>query len=238
MVKSSREQIIVASRDLIREKGYAGTSMKDVADRVGLLKGSLYAHVKNKGELVSEILALTYAEIFTDLENTGDWRKDFERALNCLVETLTEGRRCVGFQLAYSYSGMPYELRSAVQAFFDDISSFFVQCLKQGLDEDIAERFTRECVIKVEGATLYLVLERGDAAVQAIKTSILERADGLAMDVPDPEARRLLDATMGDWRWASVTEKKLALRTVEAERELLSARAALAGQIEAESCFR
>ncbi|EAU41865.1 transcriptional regulator (TetR/AcrR family) protein [Fulvimarina pelagi HTCC2506] len=238
MVKSSREQIIIASRDLIREKGYAGTSMQDVAERVGLLKGSLYTHVKNKGELVSEVLALTYAEIFTDVENTGDWRYDFERALGGLVETLTEGRRCIGFQLAYSYSGMPYELRSAVKAFFDDIHAFFIHCLRQGLDDDIAERFARECIIAVEGATLYLVLERGDAAVQAVKVSLLERADGLAMDFPDPEARRLLDATMGDWRWASVAEKTLALRAVKAERNHFTAQCAQTDRVAAENCVR
>ena len=50
-----RDQIVAAAAELFAEAGYHGASMRDIGFRVGLLKGSLYAHVANKRELLLEI---------------------------------------------------------------------------------------------------------------------------------------------------------------------------------------
>ena len=49
-------QIIAVAIELFNEKGFAATSMQDVSDRVGLLKGSLYYYVRSKEDLLFEIL--------------------------------------------------------------------------------------------------------------------------------------------------------------------------------------
>jgi AcrR family transcriptional regulator len=59
-----REQIVAAAAELFSARGYHATSMQDIGQRVGLLKGSLYAHVANKEELLLEILS-TAARRFT-----------------------------------------------------------------------------------------------------------------------------------------------------------------------------
>lgn len=50
-----REEILTAAVNLFHEQGYAGTSMQDIADAVGLLKGSLYYYISSKEELLYEI---------------------------------------------------------------------------------------------------------------------------------------------------------------------------------------
>lgn len=50
------ELILSASTALFNERGFAGTSMQDVSDRVGIQKGSLYYYVKSKEMLLFEIL--------------------------------------------------------------------------------------------------------------------------------------------------------------------------------------
>jgi AcrR family transcriptional regulator len=54
-----REQIITAAASLFAERGYHGASMQDIGERVGMLKGSLYAHVANKEEMLLEIVSTT-----------------------------------------------------------------------------------------------------------------------------------------------------------------------------------
>ncbi len=54
---SRRDQIVQEAAALFAKLGYRGTSMDDIAARVGMLKGSLYAHVANKEEILLEIMS-------------------------------------------------------------------------------------------------------------------------------------------------------------------------------------
>jgi TetR/AcrR family transcriptional regulator, cholesterol catabolism regulator len=49
-------QILDVSSDLFRRKGYTGTSMNDISEAVGLLKGSLYYYIRSKEDLLFGIL--------------------------------------------------------------------------------------------------------------------------------------------------------------------------------------
>ena len=49
------EMIAVAAR-LFSERGYHGTSMQHLAEALGLLRGSLYAHIGSKEELLFEVV--------------------------------------------------------------------------------------------------------------------------------------------------------------------------------------
>lgn len=61
---SRRDQIVAAAAELFGARGYHGTSMQDIGERVGMLKGSLYVHVANKEEMLLEIVS-TAARRFT-----------------------------------------------------------------------------------------------------------------------------------------------------------------------------
>jgi TetR/AcrR family transcriptional regulator, cholesterol catabolism regulator len=50
-----REAIIDAALMLFQRQGYSNTSMQDIADAVGLLKGSLYYYIDSKEDLLYEI---------------------------------------------------------------------------------------------------------------------------------------------------------------------------------------
>ncbi len=238
MAKTSRAEIIAAARDLIRDKGYAGTSMKDVAEQVGLLKGSLYSHFASKEELVPEVLGLTFDEIFSEMEPSGDWRADYEAALDRLIAMLMAHRRCIGFHLAYGLDETSPVLQEAVATFFLDIRVFFRDLIQRGVDITLAELLALDTMTAVEGATLWLALYGNADPIQDARSALLARADSLAAEEPDEKTRQLLDRMMGDWRRASLTEKRLAARVVEAEDHLLDVQAKYYAQAEAESCFR
>jgi len=50
-----REEIVRAATRLFRQKGYHATSVKEIAEAAGLLKGSIYHYIKSKEELLFEI---------------------------------------------------------------------------------------------------------------------------------------------------------------------------------------
>ncbi len=47
-----KDRMLKAAAHCFNEKGYSGTSLKDVADRLGLTDAALYYYVRNKEELV------------------------------------------------------------------------------------------------------------------------------------------------------------------------------------------
>ncbi|MEU7811971.1 TetR/AcrR family transcriptional regulator [Pseudonocardia sp. NPDC049154] len=51
-----REAILSAATELFGENGYTGTSMRDIATAVGVLPGSLYAHIQSKDAVLLEII--------------------------------------------------------------------------------------------------------------------------------------------------------------------------------------
>jgi len=54
-----RGEILAAAATLFAEHGFHGASMRDIGERVGLLKGSLYVHIANKDEILVEIVGDT-----------------------------------------------------------------------------------------------------------------------------------------------------------------------------------
>jgi len=53
---NKRDEIVQVAAKLFRRLGYVETSMKDIADKVGILKGSLYYHFSSKEELLNEVV--------------------------------------------------------------------------------------------------------------------------------------------------------------------------------------
>jgi len=54
----SRERVLAAAAKIFSERGYAGTTMRAVAQEVGLQAGSLYYHYRSKEELIEAVLDL------------------------------------------------------------------------------------------------------------------------------------------------------------------------------------
>jgi len=56
-------EILKAAAEVFREKGFAATSTQDIADRVGMYKGSLYYYIDSKEDLLYRIGRNVYAEL-------------------------------------------------------------------------------------------------------------------------------------------------------------------------------
>ena len=54
--RSRRSEILAAAAEAFWRQGYANTSVQDIADAVGLLKGSLYYYIESKEDLLFAIL--------------------------------------------------------------------------------------------------------------------------------------------------------------------------------------
>jgi len=58
------EEIIAAAAKVFQTKGYHAATVQDIADAVGILKGSLYHHVKSKEDLLYLIVKEPIAQMY------------------------------------------------------------------------------------------------------------------------------------------------------------------------------
>jgi TetR/AcrR family transcriptional regulator, cholesterol catabolism regulator len=55
-------EILRAAAEVFHEKGYDAATLQDIADRVGILKGSIYYYIKTKGDLLDSLLIEVHKE--------------------------------------------------------------------------------------------------------------------------------------------------------------------------------
>ena len=65
------ELLSVATR-LFRERGYHATSMQDLAEALGMNRGSLYHYIRSKEELLARLFEGALAETLGELERIAD----------------------------------------------------------------------------------------------------------------------------------------------------------------------
>jgi AcrR family transcriptional regulator len=82
----TRQRILDVAVDLFIEQGYAGTSVRDISERLGMTKGSLYYHFASKEEVLGALVTPLIEDLdafIADASATG-------RADAALIERLVE----------------------------------------------------------------------------------------------------------------------------------------------------
>jgi AcrR family transcriptional regulator len=70
--ESRKQEILAAAAEIFHRKGYHATSIQDIAQEVGMLKGSLYYYIDSKHELLLRIITDVHTQAFAQLEEVVD----------------------------------------------------------------------------------------------------------------------------------------------------------------------
>lgn len=88
--KDTRQRILDIALDLFGQQGYAGTSIADIAGRLGTSKAALYYHFGSKSEIIEALLAGPLATYRQLVDSAG--ALSAEELLAAIVDTTAELR--------------------------------------------------------------------------------------------------------------------------------------------------
>ena len=130
----NKTRVVEAAVALADELGFDGFSMRNLADRLGVVPMAAYKHVSSKDEMVDGMVDIVFSEIEIP-EVGGDWREQMRRRARSTREALQrhpwaiglmEGRMPGPFNLR-NHDAMMGCLRQAGFAFEEAIHAYSVQ---------------------------------------------------------------------------------------------------------------
>jgi len=99
--EDTSSRIRAVALDLFAAQGFEGTTLQQIADRLGFTKAALYYHYRSKDELLSAVVEPFFAdmEAVMDSAETGPGRKASNRRkrLDDFVDCLLTHRKVLGF---------------------------------------------------------------------------------------------------------------------------------------------
>jgi AcrR family transcriptional regulator len=116
----TRAALLDAARELVREKGYEGTTLQEVAARAGMTSGAIYGNFKNRDDLFLA-LGLTYwPPIVPRYRPTATFPEKMRALAEATLAAIPERRRVASGRL----TGMAYALNhEALQAKVQEVTA-------------------------------------------------------------------------------------------------------------------
>lgn len=82
---SRKEQVIKAAEKLFKDKGFEGTSMRDLASSLDIEAASLYSHIKSKDEILETICFRMADELIRSIDEVNDMYFNAEEKLRMAI---------------------------------------------------------------------------------------------------------------------------------------------------------
>jgi AcrR family transcriptional regulator len=86
-VSERREAILAIAAEIFSQKGFAATTVREIADAAGILSGSLYHHFDSKETMVDEIISKFINEMVVSYTKIVNEVADPDEALRQLIRT-------------------------------------------------------------------------------------------------------------------------------------------------------
>ena len=86
----TREDVIDAAAELVAERGYAGLSMRALAERCGVATMTLYRHVRTKEDLMGALADRVLAELELPAPGTLTWQEQIATVFRSVHDLLLE----------------------------------------------------------------------------------------------------------------------------------------------------
>jgi TetR/AcrR family transcriptional regulator, cholesterol catabolism regulator len=159
--RNRRAELVRVSARLFRERGFDGTTVRDIADAVGMRSGSPFYHFKSKQEILAAVME---EGLVAGLAVTEDIarsrlgpREKFRALVRAHLETvLAEGHDFIPV-LLYDWRALSAELQEKIIALKDRYDQLWQQAVTELKDAGLIDTDTKVARLLILGAINYTV---------------------------------------------------------------------------------
>jgi len=174
--RDTKAEIHQAALELFSTRGYEKTSLREIAERVGITKASLYYHYSSKHELLKAIIG-SFFEDLNEMLNLVDqlpWSAETERELMGAYLDVVIKHRVAGPLVLR-------DLAAVLAAFGDDLDEVVArsrdfQIWLAGPDPTVGDRLLAAAAVEVVGAVLSSGLGPSEVSDDEIRAVLLDAA--------------------------------------------------------------
>lgn len=177
VIKTDKETIIKRSIHLFKVHGYYDTTMANIGEANGLIKGSIYHHFKSKEDLALEclkyihdffkknIFSIAKDKELSDLEQLVKFTKEVERYF------LNSEGGCLLGNFALELSNNIPLLKEEILTYFNHWEQALYEILKAKLGKETAREESKQIVANTQGCIMMMRLYNSP---ETFKTSNIE----------------------------------------------------------------
>ena len=133
----SRDELLLIAQLAFAERGYAGASMRDIAERAGIRKSSLFHHFESKGALHAAVFDALLTDLGGLLQGLqGDWLQQLDQLGDRVVNHLgthPHVARLLMREIVASESALKGPSANAVALTVQATAAFLSEGMGQGL---------------------------------------------------------------------------------------------------------
>ncbi|AXH08945.1 hypothetical protein CP960_04670 [Malaciobacter halophilus] len=178
--KTSKEEILNKAIMLFKTQGFSNTSMANIADECGLIKGSIYHHFKNKYEIGLE--ALKYISeyfdknIFSIKDETLLTKEKLEKIVKKTDEYfLNSTGGCLLANLATEVSNQNEEYKAVIVKYFKTWEECLTKILQEKYTKKEAQNLAYEYICTLQGSIIMFNLTNDKAKLLIVGKNLLSK---------------------------------------------------------------
>lgn len=186
--KDKEATIRNAAFDIFRENGFSNASMKDIAVKAGLGKGTLYEYFQNKEDLFIHVVQEKANHFFVEVNKRMTAKNELRDKLNEIIKITQETIDEIDFFFKFLMFGQFFDMNSDTKQKFketilsnrENYMNLLRELFKKGAAEGVLREFDLEFVtnLTTEMITAHCCHEKhllGDCWVQQQKDSDREK---------------------------------------------------------------
>lgn len=151
-------QLVEVATQVFYEKGYEAASLQDIADRVGMLKGSLYYYIQSKEDLLFDVISTVHRDGLANIQVCAAINGDgLQRLENVIIGHVEHTCRTLVATTVFLHelAALPEERRQEVLGSEHAYQSVFRDLIAEGQREGVvrAELDARLAALSILGST-------------------------------------------------------------------------------------